>query len=321
MKMSEQGPNVSALVSTSCGQTDFTVHQLTVFRTVAHHLSYTRAAEALYLSQPAVTQQVRALEQVLGLRLFARQGRGIVLTPEGQELLRHTERLLTLLAGTAPVVQEIHALKRGSVLVGASTSAGTYVVPPLLGAFHARYPGVHVTLTVANRRVIEEQLLTYQVDLAVMSLIERQDRFVIEFLMPYELVVVASPSHRFIGRSALALHDLQHETFLLREQESGTRLDAERHFAQMGLTSQMMLELGSIEAIKEGVAAELGIAVLPRDSVVREVASGDLAVLDVQGFPLKRKWYLVHLRGRRLSRAAKAFRELLLENRDDSDQC
>src|SRR5713226_6574007 len=151
--------------------TDFTVHQLTVFRTVAQHLSYTRAAESLYLSQPAVTQQIKTLEQALGLRLFARSGRGIVLTPAGQELLHHAERLLTLLAETSPVVHEIQALERGSVVVGASISAGTYVVPPLLGSFHARYPRIHVTLLVAHRHSIEEDLLTHQLDLGVMGFI------------------------------------------------------------------------------------------------------------------------------------------------------
>lgn len=309
--MSEHGPNIPA----ESRQTDFTLHQLSVFRTVAHYLSYTRAAEALYLSQPAVSQQIKTLELVLGLRLFVRSGRGIVLTPAGQEFLRHAERLLMLLAETAPVVNEIHTLKRGSVLMGASASAGTYVVPPLLGAFHARYPRVHVTLMVANRRSVEECLRTHQVDLVVMSLIERQEQFVVEVLMPYELVVVATPSHRLAGRSALALHALQQEIFLLREQGSGTRRDTAQHFVHAGVPLQASLELGSIEAIKEGVIAALGIAVLTRESVEHEIASGDLIELDVQGFPLKRQWYLVHLKGRRLSRAAAALQQFLLQSR------
>ncbi len=310
--MSEHGSIISA---TSRGQTDFTVHQLTIFRTVAHHLSYTRAAEALYLSQPAVTQQVRTLERLLDLRLFARSGRGIMLTPAGQELLRYTERLLTLLAETAPVVHKIHTLERGSILVGASTSAGTYMVPSLLAAFHAHFPGIHITLMVANRRSIEEHLLSHQVDLAMMSLIEQQERFVVEFLMPYELVVVAQPSHQLLARTALTPYDLQQETFLLRERGSGTRLGTEQYLAHAGISLRTSLELGNIEAIKEGVAAGLGIAVLSRESVALEVANGDLALLDVQGFPQKRQWYVVNLKGRRLSRAANAFQQFLLQNR------
>ena len=313
--MPEHGPIIPA---TGSAPTDFTVHQLTVFRTVAHHLSYTRAAEALYLSQPAVTQQVRTLEQVLGLQLFTRSGRGIVLTPAGHELLRHTERQLALLAETGSVVKEIHTLERGSVLAGASTNAGTYVLPSLLAAFHVHYPGIHVTLMVANRRSIEERLLTHQIDLAVMSLIEQQERLAVEFLMPYELVMVASPSHQLVGRSALSLHDLQQETFLLREQGSGTRLGTEQHFAGASIPLKTSLELGSIEAIKEGVAAGLGIAVLSRESVALEVANGDLAMLDVQGFPLKRQWHVVNLKERRLSRAASALQQFLLQNRVDS---
>src|SRR5947209_12162574 len=123
---------------------------------------------------------------MLGLRLFARSGRGIVLTPEGRDFLILVDRLLTHHTETMPVVHEIHTLRRGSVVIGASISAGTYVVPPLLGAFHARYPGVHVTLMVAHRRSIEEDLLTHQIDLGVMSFIERRERFVVELLRPYE---------------------------------------------------------------------------------------------------------------------------------------
>ncbi len=300
------------------GPVDFTVHQLTVFRTVAQHLSYTKAAEALYLSQPAVSQQVRTIELVLGLRLFTRSGRGIVLTPAGEKFLHHAERILALLGETAPLVNEIHTLGRGSVLLGTSTSAATYVVLPLLGAFHALYPRVHVTLMVADRHCIEERLLSHEVDLAVTSIVEEQDRFVVEFLMPYELVVVASPSHRLAGRRALTAHDLQQETFLLREQRSGTRLDIEHYFAHAGMALQTSLELGSIEAIKEGVIAELGIALIAWKSAELEIASGDLVILDVQGFPLKREWYIVHLKGQRLSRSATALRQIFLQSKVDS---
>lgn len=311
MAMSEHGPIIAA---TGSKQTDFTVHQLTVFCAVARRLSYTRAAEALYLSQPAVAQQIKTIEQVLGLQLFARKGRGIELTVAGQEFLRHAEHILALLAETAPVVHEIQALERGSVVVGASNSAGTYVVPSLLGAFHARYPRVRITLMVANRRSIEERLLAHQVDLAVMSLIEQSDHLVVDFLMPYELVVVATPAHRLARRSALTIDDLQEEIMLLREQGSGTRLDTEQYFARAGLPLLTGLELGSIEAIKEGVAAELGIAVLPREAVVYELANNDLVMLDVQGFPLKRQWHVVHLHGRRLSRVASELRDFLLQS-------
>jgi DNA-binding transcriptional LysR family regulator len=310
--MSEQKWIVSA---SGNAPPDFTVHQLSVFRVVAQHLSYTRAAETLYLSQPAVAQQVKTLERMLGLRLFARSGRGIVLTPAGQEFLNHVDRLLTRLAETTPVVHEIHTLRRGSVVIGASISAGTYVVPPLLGSFHARYPQIHVALLVAHRHSIEENLLTHQIDLGVMGFIERRERFVVELLRPYELLVVASSFHRLAGRSAIALHDLQKETLLMRERESVTRLATELHFAQAGVPIPASLELGNIEATKEGVAAELGIAVLPRESVALELASGDLVVLDVQGFPLQRQWYVVHVKGRRLSLAANALRQLLLQSR------
>src|SRR5439155_24777489 len=154
----------------------------------------------------------------------------------------------------------------------------------VLWACHRHYPGVRITLVVANRRSIEERLLSHQIDIPVMSLIERQERFVIEFVMPYELVVVAMPSHPLLGRVALSPHDLQQELFLLSEQGSGTRLEIEQHFAQAGLSLQNNLELSSIEAIKEGVIAGLGIAVLSRESVAPEVAHGDMALLDVQGF-------------------------------------
>ena len=191
-------------------------------------------------------------------------------------------------------------------------------MPPLLGSFHARYPQIHITLLIAHRRTIEEDLLTYKIDLGVMGHVEQREHFIAELLRPYKLLVVASPFHRLAGRRTIPLHDLQKETLLMREKESVTRLATELHFAQAGVPIPTSLELGNIEATKEGVAAELGIAVLPFEAVEMELASGDLIVLDVQGFPLHRQWYVTHVKGRRLSLAANALRQLLMQSRTDS---
>ena len=292
---------------------DFTTHQLAVFRTVARHLSYTRAAEELYLSQPAVSQQVRTLEQALGVGLFERSGRGIVLTAAGQELLGRAERLLTLFGETATVVRDIQALKRGSVLLGATISAGTYLVSPLLGLFHARYPDIHVTLVVANYRVVEELLLAYQLDIAVMSIVEQQGLLQAERFLPYGLVVIAPPSHYLAQRAIVTACDMQAETFLLHECETASRRCVEKYFKHEGMVLQATLEMSSIDAIKEGVIAGLGIAVVEREAIELEIASGELVVLDVEGFPIHQPTYVVCHKKRRLSRAAGAFRQYLLQ--------
>ncbi len=305
-----QGKSGSALAS---GQNDFTIHQLTIFRTVAQHLSYTKAAEEMYLSQPAVSQQIRTLEQALGVCLFERSGRGIVLTAAGQELLGQAERLLTLFSETAAVVQEIQTLKRGSVLLGATISAGAYLVPPLLGVFHTRYPQIHVTLIVASYRVIEELLLTYQLDLAVMSTVEQQYLLHIEQFLHYMLVVIAPPTHYLAQCTTITAHDVQAETFLLHERETASRKCVEKYFEQNNIILQNTLEMSSIDAIKEGVIAGWGIAVVEREAIALEIASGELVILDVEGFPLQQPTYMVRLKKRRLSRAAQAFQRYLLQ--------
>jgi len=291
---------------------NFKQHQLEVFCTVAQHLSYRRAAEALYLSQPAVTQQIKALKEMLGVPLLERRGRGIVLTPFGQELLPHTERLLRLLRETAPVVRQIESLERGSVLLGASMSTGAYVVPQLLRDFHSAHPQIRLMLKVANRLTTEEDLLNHQIDLAVIGLIQHPERFVVEFLMRNDLIIVAPASHPLAGSINIPLSKLQEERFLLREPGSGTRLDTEELFKHAGLHMHNVMEWGDTGAIKEAVSAKMGIAVVFRQSVALEMARGELVELKVQGFPLERRWHVVHLGSRRLSHAASALREHLL---------
>ena len=290
---------------------DFKPHQLDVFRTIAHHLSYVRAAQELCLSQPAVSQQMKALEQALGVDLVERRGRGIALTTAGEELLPYVERLLRELQETGGVVRDIHALERGVLTIGASTSAGAYVVPQLLAGFHAQRPGIQLTLKVENRLTVEEDLLAHRIDLAIIGAISHHERFSIEYLMPNDLIMVAAPFHRLAANAYTTLRQLQEETFLLREHGSGTRQDLESLFKRAGYTLRQGLELGDNGAIKEAATAGLGLAVVIRQSVERELADGSLVELQAEGFPLQRRWFIAHLRGGRLSLAATALRQHL----------
>ncbi len=293
------------------------LHQLRIFQAVAEHRSYSRAAEVLYLSQPAVSLQVRALEKSVGLPLFDKAGRGLRLTEAGRELLTYSERIFALLDETQLVLEELSGARRGTVKVGASTTAGIYIVPAALGAFHQQNPDVKLTLDVVNRFTVQERLLNDEIDLAVMGLIEdAHDLEVVKFV-PNELVVIASPRHPLASTKDIPLETLGEQNFLLRESGSGTRTDIERLFAAADLPLQVGMELRSNGAIKQAVAAELGVAVMPASAIELELAVGRLITLDVVGFPVHRHWSLARRAGRHLSATAMALWNFLLVYRDE----
>ncbi|HEX6818397.1 MAG TPA: LysR family transcriptional regulator [Ktedonobacterales bacterium] len=292
------------------------LHQLHIFRTVATHHSFSRAAEVLYLSQPGVSLQVKALEKTLGIELFERTGRSLRLTEAGRELLEYSERIFALLGEASLVIEELGGARRGTVKVAASTTAGIYVVPSALGAFHRANPQVKLTLDVVNRFTAQERLLGDEVDLAVMGLIEDAHDLEVAQFAPNELVVISSPRHRFAGRVRLPVEELAREPFLFREEGSGTRTDVERMFAARGIP-RVGMELRSSGAIKQAVAADLGIAVTPLVAIELELLAKRLVVLDVEGFPVMRSWSLVRRAGRHLSAAAMALWHFLLEYRSE----
>ncbi len=291
---------------------DISLHQLHVFQAVARHLNFSRAAEALALSQPAVSMHVKQLEQVIGLPLFEKVGRRVYLTDAGRHLLDYSQRVFGLLGEAAQVLEEMKGAQAGNLRVAADTTAGVYVVPAYLGAFRRRHPGVNVTLEVANRSTLTQRLLMNEVDLAVMGQVPPEQNLVAEPFLANELVVVAAPTHRLAGRRRIPVAELAGESFLVRETGSGTRATAERFFAAAGVPLRVGMELGSNSAIKQAVAADLGVAVVPRRALDLELAARRLVVLDVEGFPLVRHWHAVHLREKRLSAAAVAFKSLLL---------
>jgi DNA-binding transcriptional LysR family regulator len=289
-----------------------TLHQLRIFSAVARHLSYSRAAEELRLTQPAVSAQVRELERHLGGVFFERIGRAIRLTDAGTELLGYAEKTCALVDEAALAMEEFEGLKRGRVALASVSTAGAYVLPPLLGAFRKRHPGISISLEVGNREVCQQRLLRREVDLVVMGRVPEQIPHEAEPFLPDELVLVAGPSHPLVKAKDIRANRLAGEPFIFREAGSGTRLNAEEFLRQRGIAVPVGLELGDTSAVKEAVAAGLGIALLSRHAIRMELALGRLAVLDVRGLPLRRQWYIVHREKQRLSRAAVAFKAFLL---------
>jgi DNA-binding transcriptional LysR family regulator len=294
------------------------LHQLRIFQAVAQQRSYSRAAEVLFLSQPGVSLQVKALERSIGLPLFEKVGRTLRLTEAGNELLNYSERIFALMDETQLVLEELSGARRGTVKVAASTTAGIYIVPSVLGSFHRQNPDVKLTLDVVNRFTVQERLLDDEVDMAVMGLIEDTHDLEVAEFVPNELVVIASPRHRLAGVRHIPLEELSKELFLLREAGSGTRTDVERLFLEKGMSAHVGMELRSSGAIKQAVAADLGIAIMPLRALELELMAGRLVILDVVGFPVHRHWSLVRRRGRHLSAAALALWNFFLMYRDEA---
>ena len=287
------------------------LHRLRVFSAVARHQSYTKAARQLAVAQPAVSHQVKALETDLGVVLFHRRGRGIEMTDAGRALLDLCADVFARLEEGERELGELETGNRGNVDIAADTTSGIYVVPRALGAFHRAYPAVNVTLHVENRGGVVRRLADRSCDLAVMATPPAELGVDLEPFLFDELVVVAPPEHPLAPTSGITLARLADERFLVREPGSGTRTATEHLFARSRLTLRVAMELGSSGAIKQAVAAGFGVAVISRWAIELELELGRLVVLDVAGFPVRRRWSLVSLTSRRLSSSARLCRDFL----------
>ena len=289
----------------------FSLHQLRVFAAVARHLSYTRAAEELHLTQPAVFTQVKQLEESLGQPLLERLGKQLYLTDAGRETLATAHETLNALERLEMRLADLQGLKRGRLRLAIVTTAES-MIPRLLGAFCQQYPGIDATLTVANRETLLARLADNIDDLVVLGAPPEHIDVVATAFADNPLVVVARHDHPLANSRAIALTRIAEESLILREAGSGTRLAAERLFAEHGLEPRVRLELGSNEAVKQAVAGGLGLTLLSAHTLALEGESGLLRVLDVEGLPLIRQWYVAYQRGKHLSVVAKAFLDFLL---------
>ena len=292
------------------------LHQLATFQVVAKHCSYVRAAEELHFSQPAVSAQIRQLEESLEIKLFDKIGRQTYLTQAGEELYRYSQKIFSLIEEMQETMESLRSPQFGHLSVGADTTVGTYVIPALLGQFHQMYPEVEITLDVVNRAALVEAIMSNRIDMAIVGRVPDDIPVEIEPFAQNELVLVASPRHRLAGIAGVPLTELGKEHFLLREVGSGTRAALETVFQEAGVPLQVSMQVGNNSAIKQGVAAGLGIALISRVALDMELETNRLVILDVEGFPVLRQWRLVHIKDKHLSATAYAFKLFLLQNAD-----
>jgi DNA-binding transcriptional LysR family regulator len=287
-----------------------TLRQLKVFEAVARLGSYTRAAEELHLTQPAVSMQIKQLEENAGLPLFEQLGKRIYLTSAGEEMQRYCRVIAQQLDELDRVMAEMNGMKRGRLMIAVASTAN-YFAPRLLATFNQRHPQITISLDVTNREGLLEHLDANDIDMVIMGRPPEGLDLEAEPFTENPLVVIAPPNHPLVATKHVPLEWLQQETFVVREQGSGTRTAMERFFAEKGVRLSTGMEMSSNEAIKQAVQAGLGLGIVSIHTLQLELETERLAVLDVESFPILRHWYVVHRQGKRLSPVAQLFKEFV----------
>jgi len=291
------------------------LHQLKVFEAVARTSSFSKAALELAITQPAVTFQIRQLEQRCGIPLFERVRRRPRLTEAGHTLFQYAQRIFALAEEAAQALELARGFEVGRLRIIASLTAAAYYLPPLVAAFKQRYPGIQVQLFVDNSQRVAERILSLADDLGVLTGEPQDPRLVLEPLCEDPLVVIVHQEHPWAGRRTVSLRELAGQHFILREPGSATRALIESRMAAEGIALRVTMELGSNEAIKRAVELGSGVTLISRVIVQREAEAGRLVMLKVRGRGLVRRFYLAYHRERQESRLIRALLEIARERR------
>jgi DNA-binding transcriptional LysR family regulator len=288
-----------------------TLRQLDILDAVARCGSFSAASAELHLTQPAVSMQIKQLENSLGMPLFEQVGKRIHLTEAGRETLQAGQAVHTELVNLEQTLANLQGLKGGTLTVSTASTA-SYFTARLVALFRDMHPDVRVSLNVVNRETLLKHLAENSIDLALMGQPPDGYDLSAQPFMDNPLVIIAAPNHPLAGQHQIPLRRIAEEPYVGRELGSGTRVAVEKLFAENGLTLKAAMEMNKNEAIKQAVEAGLGLGVVSLHTIQAELAAHTLCVLDAQGFPLNRQWYLVQRQGKRLSPAADAFAQFVL---------
>lgn len=287
-----------------------TAQQIRIFEAVARNESFTKAAQELSLTQPAVSIQIKRLEENNEVKFIEVVGKKLYLTAAGEHMYKSCQNILNELKELNIYIKSEQSRIDGELRIAVVTPA-KYFISYILKAFLNRYPDVKPVITVINRRRILDEIKQNQYDLTIMGRVPEDLKMDSYPFFKSELVVVAPPQHALSKKRDIPVEALANERFLMREKGSGTRVSCEDRFAQDGIHIEPYMEMGSTEAIKQAVMAGLGISILPKQAIRLEVRYGHMDVLDVVGFPLTRDWYAAKMSSKVLPPAAEAFLEFL----------
>ncbi|NOY63329.1 MAG: LysR family transcriptional regulator [Gammaproteobacteria bacterium] len=288
-----------------------TFRQLQLFESIVRSGSYTGAAEELHLTQPTVSMQIKKLSGLVGAPLFEQLGKRVFLTDAGKELLEASREIFGAMSRFEMRMADMKGIKQGNLnLTGVTTAE--YFAPRILGAFCQIYPGIKVSLTVTNRERVLRRLTANEDDLYIVGQPPADMDLVMTPFLENPLVVLAPPDHPLVGVKKIPLEVFAEERFIMREPGCGTHIALDRILSKRNLAFKSCMELGSNEAIKQAVAGKLGVSTLSAYALSHELQTGELAILDVEGFPLEYHWYIAYPRGKQLSVVAQTFFDYLM---------
>ncbi|GGH43987.1 selenium metabolism-associated LysR family transcriptional regulator [Paenibacillus silvae] len=285
-------------------------HQLHIFYTVAEKGSFSAAAQALHMTQPAVTMQIQSLEDYFGTKLLHRSTKKIELSEAGRTLLPHAKRSVELVRQTDEAMSAFTQKLQGRLQLGASLTIGEYVLPRMLGPFAKQYPDISIVMKVMNTTQIMDEILKHQLNFGLIEAPIHHPDMIVEPVMQDELKLIVPAGHDLAGRGKVNLEEVMNYPFVLREEGSGTRQVMEGQLQKKKIDPSDMnvvMELGSTGAVKSAVEAGVGITMLSPSSVQHELALGLVHMVDIRGLEFKRQFYAIHLKSSLLPLSAVAF--------------
>jgi DNA-binding transcriptional LysR family regulator len=283
------------------------ITQLNSFYVLAQKGSYSQTAEALYITQPAVSVHIKALEEYFGVILFEKINKKFVLTEAGHTLYQYTEKIFKLINETEKTLKEFNLVERGSIHLGASSNIGIYMLPSILGEFKAKFPKIHIDVSIGTTRVIEQKILNYEVDVGVVEAQIKSSEMFLEHWRNERLVLITSPKHPWAALKKVTPDQVREGQFIVGESGSGTGYVISKKLPSLAADFNEFLRLGSTEAVKRAVEENLGVSIVGESTVSREIEMGILSLVEIAGVELFKELTIVFRKEKLLTPVHKEF--------------